>query len=112
MKHIRGINEAISGTIETNKLYVVTHGGTDISIVYASKRTAELEKKRLEKDAHTYYENNFKSNIDQHDTLKKFIERNAPKYKVQMLYDAIEDIINIIRNDVEDSFASHENPSY
>ena len=112
MKHLMNLNEAISGTISTDKLYVVkTYITTDISTVYASKRTAQREKDRLDKEVKDYYEKNF-NKLDPHDTLENYIERNAPKYKVITLCDAIEQIKDYVREDVEDGFSSHGDPSY
>ncbi len=113
MKHILNINEAISGTVSTDNLWVVkTYINIDISTVYASKRTAQNEKDRLDKDAIEYYKKIFNSKLDRYDTLEKFIERNSPKYKVVTLYDAIEEIKEYIIEETEDSHASRNEPDY
>ena len=119
MKHIKKINEAISGTISTTQLYVVkTYTQTDLSTVYSSKRTAQKEKDRLDKEAYDGYKKNFdefttskpirsKNNLNS-DTFEDFLDRNAPKYKIMTLYDAIEEIQDYVREN-EDYL---NNPTY
>jgi len=112
MKHLKSINESISGTISTNNLYVVkTYINIEIMTVYASKRTAQKEKDRLDKEATDYYKKNYNTK-DPHDTLELFIERNAPKYRVISLYDAIEEIKDYIKEETEEGFHSHGYSSY
>jgi hypothetical protein len=111
MKHIKKLNEAISGTISTSDLYVVkTYSDTDISTLYASKRTAEKELKRLNQEHYDYYKKLYKSVPN--DTFDDYYNRNVPKYKVMTLYDAIEDIKNYIKEDIHDEYSSHGDPSY
>jgi len=93
--------------ISTQELFVIkTPTSTDICIVYTSKSDAEEVCERLKEESYQYYRKIHKNMSD--DEFEAYMKTWSPKHRVVTLYDAIDEVIDCIK----DEYSSHGNPGY